>query len=131
MTVGLDVDAVRVALQDVVRPEVAVGRRVVDDDDAFARLLAAHTRRSNFTTPPTTVATGRAVRVSPMNGEFEALERKVFVTCQRASASISVTSPRAPGRSVPPSRLNVRAGPQEKRSTRRSRSITFAPTRCL
>src|SRR5947209_4205075 len=129
MAIRLDVNVLGVALGDEVRPEVAVGRRVVDDDDALHRSeREPSVRRENFTTPPTTVATARPRRVCPMNGEFEALEWNGGLTSNDACRSKSATSPGDPFFSVPPGSRNVRAGPQLIRSTSRPRSITFLRT---
>src|SRR5437660_2295535 len=101
MPVRLDVhDVVAVALGDEVRPEVAVGGRVVDDDDALHW-------RENFTTPPTMVVTARPRRVCPTNGELEALEWNGGLTSNGVCRSNSATSPGAPFFSVPPRSLKI------------------------
>src|SRR5258708_22699206 len=134
MRVGLDVCGLGVALGHEVRPEIAEGRRVVDDDDAlwlevthfFVFFFAG--RMSYRIEPPTIVVTARPRNASPTNGEFDAFDSNVAETLNGASRSSSVTSPGAPARSVPPGRLKIRAGPQDMRSISRSISITPART---
>src|SRR6266550_1410687 len=132
MVVRLDVRRVRVAVAEESAPQVAVPGRIIDDDDAFHRLrlrgLAAGSgavaRRSYCSSPPTIVATTRPCSVSPMNGEFDAFERKVLVTWKRSSRFSSAMSAGVPARSVPPGRLKIRAGAVDINSISRCKPIT-------
>src|SRR5258708_5858809 len=84
----------------------------------------APVRASYFTTPPTTVATGRPCSAIPTNGELDDIDRNAAGTLHFAAGSTTVTSPSPPADSEPPSRLNTRAGPHDRRSMSRARSIT-------
>src|SRR5215472_13006236 len=80
--------------------------------------------RVHTISPPTTVATGPPRNRRPWKGELRLLELDCCASnVHSESRSNTVTSPGAPGFSVPRSRLRIRAGPEVNISTIRARPM--------